>query len=178
PTRRPPYKVCIPKDIPASPQTSTPTFVFFPKTFKIIIIMSWPRRSSKPSSSSNNDDNDRTVSVSEFISFLFRSQLVEAPTNDTNPELQGLSGMMLRTFSESPRDEDSSAYIYSDRSTLNRSRFDSSRDTGFERANSTTSSVPSSPVSQSSGMSGSGWRMYGHSRQASTSSTDSSLSTK
>jgi hypothetical protein len=113
--------------------------------------------------------SDRTATVSEFISFLFRSQLADIPTpNDPNsdPELHGMSGMMLRTFSESSRGEEESDYLYSQRSSLNRSRFDSRSDTGTSNNTSTT---PSSPSSASGG--GNGWRVYGHSRQSSASSS-------
>lgn len=117
----------------------------------------------------------RTVSVSEFISFLFKTQLVDYSSEEivrAHPELKGLSGMQLKTFRDASRpvqgddEEDWYQSPTSRRSSFNRSRF-SSELVDTPRSPRSTYSASSSNSEIGSGQ---GWRVYGtsHSRQAST----------
>ncbi|PVF93129.1 hypothetical protein CPB86DRAFT_131654 [Serendipita vermifera] len=123
--------------------------------------------------------DQRTVSVSEFISFLFKAQLVDPVDEvvEAHPELKGQTGLQLKTFRDlsSPILEDSESGYWSSSSypssptttSFNRSRFssDSHTRTSFDSPEVAPMEF-SSPVSQS----GSGWRVYGsHSRQSSVS---------
>jgi hypothetical protein len=120
----------------------------------------------------------RTVSVSEFLSFLFKSQLVEDSSEEqilaAHPELKGLSGMQLKTFRDSSaplRETSLEDELYgSRRGTFNRSRFSSEYAEPPKSPRSTYSSSSSTSDRSPSAESGQGWRVYGtsHSRQSST----------
>lgn len=118
----------------------------------------------------------RTVSVAEFVSFLFKTQLVDYSSKEilaAHPELKGLSGMQLRTFRDSSaplRETSLEDELYgSRRSSFNQSRFSSEYAEPPKSPKSTYSSSSSNPDHSSTG-SGQGWRVYGtsHSRQSST----------
>lgn len=118
----------------------------------------------------------RTVSVAEFLSFLFKTQLVENSSEDilaAHPELKGLSGMQLKTFRDASaplRETSLDDELYGSRRTsFNRSRF-SSEYNAEEPPKSPRSTYSSTSSNHSSTGSGQGWRVYGtsHSRQSST----------
>lgn len=130
-------------------------------------------------------NDPRTITVSEFVAFLFKSQLVDYTSDEAaaaHPELKGMSGMQLRTFrdSSSPVQESYQDGLYdttsSRRNSFNRSRF-SSESTVMQSPKSAYSYSPSENMHEPSG-SGQGWRVFGssHSRQSSTGSAVSTRS--
>jgi len=127
----------------------------------------------------------RTVTVAEFLSFLFKTQLVDYSSEEilaAHPELKGLSGVQLKTFRDSSapvRETSVEEELYgSRRSSFNRSRFSSESAETPMSPRSTYSSTSSSNSDGSSPTSGQGWRIYGasHSRQSSTESASSGAS--
>ncbi|CAG7852775.1 SubName: Full=Uncharacterized protein {ECO:0000313/EMBL:CCA75494.1} [Serendipita indica DSM 11827] len=112
--------------------------------------------------------NSTTVTVSEFIGFLFKTQMTDVLGNDRQA---GQDGVQLKTFRSSMTPVydgyDDTEYwgspVQSPTSTLNRSRFSNEGATSFQH-----------PTAQ-----GNEWRTpISHSRHSSTSSTSSSRSTR